>query len=128
MLPKNSKHYIVPTAEELQFEVTLVEDVISFYYSSLRKSLVDLECYQIQVENFGTFKVKGKELPKLYNKYKKHLEVLNPETFHQMQLKKIIESKLEKIIKVQDLLESERKRKQQFLENKYGNTRKNMES
>lgn len=128
MLPKNSKHYVVPTAEELQFETTLVEDVVSFYYASLRKALVNLECYNIQVENLGTFKVKEKELPKLYNKYNKHLEVLNSDTFKQMQLKKAIESKLEKIIKIQDLLENERKRKKQFLENKYGNTRKNMES
>lgn len=128
MLPKNSKHYIVPTAEELELDTTLVEDVVSFYYASLRKALVDLECHQIQVENLGTFKAKEKELPKLVAKYTKHLEVLNPETFQQMQLKKSVENKLEKVMALQQLFNEERERKKQFLENKYGNVRKNMES
>jgi hypothetical protein len=128
MLPKNSKHYILPTAEELNCSIELVEDLVSFYYSTLRKALVDFKSYQIQVENIGTFKVKEKELPKLYAKYDKHLEVLNPETFHQMQLKKNIEYKLNKVIKLQQLFQEERIRKKQFLEKKHDNIRKNMES
>ena len=118
----------IPTAEELNLDTNLIEDVISFYYSTLRKALVELDCHNVQVENLGTFKAKEKEFPKLYAKYSKHLEVLNPETFHQMQLKKNVEKKLEKVQKIQKLFNEEKERKKQFLNNKYGNSRKNLES
>ena len=76
MLPKSSKHFIVPTAENLNVDSQLVEDVISFYYSRIRKTLSSLESPIVRIEHLGSFKVKTKELPKLYNKYKKHLSVL----------------------------------------------------
>lgn len=128
MLPKNSKHYVLPTAEDLEIDVTLVEDVVSFYYATLRKSLVNLDCNQVQVENLGTFKVKARELPKLVAKYSKHLEVLKPETFQQMHMKKTVESNLERVQYMQALLADEKERKKQHLIKKYGNTGKNMES
>ena len=56
MLPKNSKHYILPTAEEVNIDPQIVEDAISFYYSTLRKALIELKCHYIQVENLGSFK------------------------------------------------------------------------
>lgn len=127
MLPKNSKHYVLPTAEDLDKDQTLVEDVVSFYYATLRKALVNLDCHQIQVENLGTFKVKSRELPKLAAKYIKHLEVLNPETFQQMQMKKAVEGKLERVQNMQEMLADEKERKKQFLIKKYGNTGENME-
>ena len=43
MLPKNSKHYIQPVADQLDLKYDLAEDVISFYYNELRKKLTDLE-------------------------------------------------------------------------------------
>ena len=57
MLPKSSKHYIVPTAEDLDKDQQLVEDAVSFYYGTLRKTLVDLKCHNIQVENLGLIKI-----------------------------------------------------------------------
>ena len=42
MLPKSSKHYIQPTADELGLNYELVKDVIDFYYSEVRKNLTSL--------------------------------------------------------------------------------------
>jgi hypothetical protein len=126
MLPKSSKHYIVPTAEALNVDAQLVEDVVAFYYSELRKALSGLACHNIQVENLGTFRAKEKELPKLVAKYKKHLTVLKTDTFQQMSIKKNVEERLEKVLNLQALINSERERKKEFLEKKYGNTGKNI--
>lgn len=120
MLPKNSKHYIIPTSLDLDLNSELVEDVISFYYMSLRKTLSNLECHNIQVESLGVFKVKQKELPKLVYKYEKHLSVLKPETFNQMAIKKEIEEKLESVKNLRKLLNDEKIRKKEFLKKKYG--------
>jgi len=129
MLPKASKHYIIPTAADLDLDAQLVEEVISFYYSTLRKSLSELTCYNIQVENIGTFKAKPKELPKLIAKYNKHLSVLNTETFRGMRTKKDVEGRLAKVVALQDQINETRERKKEFIENKKnGNIRTNMES
>ncbi len=118
MLPKSSKHYILPTASDLELEPQIVEDVVAFYYSKLRNALSNLEFYNIQVENLGTFNAKSKELPKLAAKYTTHLSVLKTDTFRQMQIKKDVEAKLEKVQKLQTVLKEEAYRKKQFFKNK----------
>lgn len=128
MLPKSSKHFIVPTAENLNVDSQLVEDVISFYYSRIRKTLSSLESPIVRIEHLGSFKVKTKELPKLYNKYKKHLSVLKTDTFSQMSIKKDIESKLVEVIELQDIIMDEYRRKKEFKIRKDDYIRKNMES
>lgn len=120
MLPKNSKHYIIPTATDLNIDAELVEDVISFYYMSLRKSLSNLECHNIQVEGLGSFKAKNKELPKMIDKYEKHLSILKTETFNQMAIKKDIEERLKSVKDLQNIIDADKKRKQEFLKKKYG--------
>ena len=119
MLPKNSKHYVQPTADSLDIDYDLAEDIISFYYSELRKSLSNLECHNIQVENLGTFKAKAKELPKLYKKYTTHLSVLKTDTFNQMVIKKDITDKLNKVLSLQAKIREDKKRKLEFLKKKY---------
>lgn len=128
MLPKNSKHYIVPAAEDLEQSPDLVEDVVSFYYATLRKSLSDLKFPLIQVENLGLFRIKVGELPKLISKYQQHLDVLQPETFNQMAIKKRVEGNLRKVIAVQQIVKSESKRKSIHLDKKNGTTRGHMDS
>lgn len=127
MLPKSSKHFIQPTSEKLDLNITLVEDVISFYFTELRKTLSNLECHNIQVEGLGSFKVKANELPKLIKKYEKHLDVIKPETFNQMAIKKDIEDKLYKVLKVQEQLIEDRERKIKFYKDKHEKSNKNME-
>lgn len=120
MLPKNSKHYIIPTADDLELNSQLVEDVVSFYYSTLRKALGNFECYNVQVENLGSFTIKKQKIPGRIKKYEKHLSVLKTETFNQMAIKKEIEEKLNQLLKLKEMLDEEKKRRQEFLKNKYG--------
>jgi hypothetical protein len=120
MLPKNSKHFIHPTTEKLDVDQQLVVDLVGFYYSTLRKALSNLDCHFIQVENLGLFKAKPNELPKLIHKYEKHLSVLQPETFNQMATKKDVESKLERVLKLKEMINQDKQRKKEFLKQKYG--------
>jgi len=123
MLPKNSKHYIVPTAEDLKMDVQLVSDVIAFYYSGLRKRLGSLAFHNIQVESLGVFSAMPNKLPELVKKYNKHLSVLDPEVFKQMTTKRDIESKLNKVKSLQKLITDDKNRKKEFLKKKYGNVK-----
>jgi len=115
MLPKSSTHFIQPTADELDRSVELVDDAVSFFYSMVRKSLIDMKGPNIQIENLGSFKAKKTELPKLVAKYITHLDVLKQETFNQMKLQKELEAKLEKVIALQGQMADEKLRKTKFI-------------
>ena len=118
MLPKKSKHFINPTAKKLDLDPDLVDDVVSFFYSGIRKSLIEMEGPNIQIENLGSFKAKQNELPKLVAKYTKHLDVLKPETFNQMTLMKELQSKLARVLNLQKIIGDEKARKTKFKEQK----------
>jgi hypothetical protein len=118
LLPKSSKHFIQPTAEKLDCSSTLVEDAVGFFYTELRKALVEMRHPHIKVVNLGSFKAKPSELPKLIHKYTKHLKVLQPETFNQMSTKKDLEIRMEKVLNLQKLIDEERARRAQFMKDK----------
>lgn len=118
MLPKNSKHFIQPTADELDCSADTVTDVVNFFYKDVRRNLVDMSGPNLQIENLGSFKIKKNELPKLVAKYTKHLEVLKPETFTQLHLQKTIQANLDKVLNIQGQLEEERQRKINFIKAK----------
>ena len=127
MLPKSNKHFIQPTAEKLNCDITKVEDAVGFFYSELRKALTNMEGPNIKVPNIGTFKVKNNELPKLKDKYENHLSVLSPDTFTQMSTKKDLEIRLERVTNLQELINKEKLRKQEFLKKKNEYVKNNME-
>ena len=119
MLPKNSMHFIKPTADRLDCSVQLVDDVVSFFYSDVRRSLTEMEGPNIQIENLGAFKAKPKELPKLVAKLTKNLEVLKPETFNQMTMQKNLTLKLKRVTGLQKMILKEKVRKAEFMQIKH---------
>jgi len=126
LLPKNSKHFVQPTAEELDCNLTIVEDAVGFFYQELRKALVEMKAPGIQVTNLGTFKAKPGELPKLVHKYEKHLEVLQPETFNQHSLRKELETRLARVKGLQAQINEERDRRREFMKAKDERNKKNL--
>ena len=80
----------------------------------------------IQVESLGRFKAQKNKLPYLIVKHKKHLEVLTKDTFSQMQLRKELNDKLAKVLRLQALLNKERARRHRFMI-EHGRYKENME-
>lgn len=120
MNPKSYKEFIPITADELDIKKSVVEDCIDFFYSRVRKSLVDMKHKNVHVHNFGTFKAKKSELDRLYKKYQNHLNILeNPETFSQMKIKKDVEEKFQKVAGLYKIINDESKRKTQIKRSKY---------
>jgi hypothetical protein len=128
LIPKSHKIFIKPTADELSLPEGLVDDVVGFFYSDVRKSLNDLKSLNIKIDNLGTFKIKQKELEKLKSKLEGHLKALEePETFNQMKVKKEVEIRYEKVKKVYSLIESEKERKQEHKKTKHEKNKRNLE-
>lgn len=120
LLPKSYRHYLQPTAEKLNISVDLTEAVSTFFYSELRKALIDMKGYHINVDNFGMFRAKTDELPKIILKYTKHLNALekSPYTFSQMGIKKDLEIRLEKALRLKKIIDEETNRKKEFYNQK----------
>lgn len=114
MLPKSSKQFLKPTAEELGHEIQVINDVTGFFYTEVRKALTEMRGPIVHVPNLGSFKAKPGELPKLKVKYEKHLTVLQPETFNQMATKKDVENRLERVNNLINLMKSEKERRAEF--------------
>jgi nucleoid DNA-binding protein len=118
MLPKNSKHFIQPTAEELECDATLINDVVNFFYAQVKKDLNELVHHNVHINELGTFSVVKKRIKPLMDRHKKHLDVLTKESFDQVAIRKKMERKYQNFIKLKELIQEETERRQQFYKNK----------
>lgn len=112
--PKKGKDISKKTAKILDLDEELVEDVISFFWSELHRSLTDLEHPRIEIPNFGTFKIKPWMLEHTLDKYKRQLAKGAPTTFNRMQRYKGIEFRADKVKSMVKIFEKEADNKVQF--------------
>ena len=56
--PKKAKTFIPQIAEELSQPVSLIEDLVIFYWQEIRKSLSGLKHNRVHVSNLGDFTIK----------------------------------------------------------------------
>jgi nucleoid DNA-binding protein len=115
MRPKKAKEFIKPTALNMNLSESMVEDVISFYWSAIQKALSNIESASVTVAGLGIFKVRVKKIKKLQARYTKYLENTDPEsmTFNKHSVKKLAEFKLERLSIIEKDLEKERKKKEE---------------
>jgi len=113
MNPKKPKQLIKPTADKLGLTESLVDDVVNFYWSAVRKALSDMEGPSIAVTNLGTFKIRYKQIPVLEEKYTRHLDevVLEKMTFNKHTMQNIAKFKHERHKEIRQEIEEEYARK-----------------
>jgi hypothetical protein len=73
LVPKKAKDFKKPTAEDLGLAENLVNDVIDFYWTKLRKHISALDYDNINIPNLGVFKVKHWKIDETVEKYKLHI-------------------------------------------------------
>jgi hypothetical protein len=127
MNPKKPKHLIKPTADALDLSETLVDDIVGFYWSAVRKALSDLESPSITVTNLGTFKVRYNKIDQVQTKYNNYLQKLEAEkmTFNKHAIQNTSKEKLDKLadLKVKMECEFQRKKEVQTKRTEYVNNK-----
>jgi nucleoid DNA-binding protein len=115
MRPKKAKEFIKPTALKMDLSESMVEDIVSFYWSAIQKALSNIESASVTVASLGIFKVRVKNIKKLQARYTKYLENTNIEsmTFNKHSVKKLAEFKLERISIIEKELEEQRQKKEE---------------
>lgn len=58
MRPKKAKQFIPVTSEKVGIDVSVVEDVLSFYWQEVRKNLSSLNHVRVHLTNLGDFTIK----------------------------------------------------------------------
>ena len=97
MNPRKYKVLIEKTAKEMDIDVVLVQDITSFYWSRLRKALLNLEHPTINIEGLGRLTIRPIKLKDTTTEYKAILQHINPKYFHNVHRIKDLEIKIEKL-------------------------------
>jgi hypothetical protein len=120
MKPKRPKEIIKQVSEELDLPQGLVDDIITFYYKSIRKKLTDLEDLKYKLPGLGDFSVRKAGVTKLTNKFERMKNGLGSETFIDYHNIKLVDARLEKLYAIGKKINSYIEKKNQFKEEKYG--------
>jgi nucleoid DNA-binding protein len=108
MIPKKPALIVKQVAEDMDIPISTVDDIISFYYKEVRKTLSSLEHLRIDLPGLGNFVIKKKSVDRLAKKYRILMEKYDNQTFSNYHNKKSAESKLERLgkatVKIQEFL------------------------
>lgn len=127
MNPKKAKNTSTDTAKELELDSSLVEDILSFYWKELRKTLTEGKDISVMVTGVGCFKVREIVLPKILDRYKKMLEGRDPSSFKKAIIYTKIEGKINIINSMLNKIRERKEERRKFMINKYGELNKNLE-
>lgn len=126
MKPKKANILYQEIAEEKDISKPLVENVIEFYYRNVRTLLSELYHPRINITGLGVFVARARSIDKAIPKFKKYLDNHDTSTYSAYYNKKMLEEKLECLHSLKDQIETEKKRKEEFLKIKNG-FKENME-
>jgi len=127
---KKAKELLPKTAEQCKVSEELATDVVSFYYTKLRKQLESLEESRIGVPVLGTFVVSKTKLKRSVDKLTGILSDDSPESFKKIKKYKLTEGMRDMQQSLLDKIESDEQKREQLkrdLEESEGNPRRDKE-
>jgi hypothetical protein len=105
MVPKKATNLIKPVAEELDISEEMLDDMVLFYYSNLRKTLSGLTALKIDVPGLGHFLIRQKRVESSIKKINKTLESTDESSFTSYHYKKLQEEKLKLLLSIKDKID-----------------------
>ena len=118
MKPKNHKFFFEKVAKEIGVHKDVVDDIVTFYYSKLRKNLSNLNETHINVSGLGTFSIRKRKLERTIKKNKDILGNLEKMTYKgfdkYLPVKEKLKQMEEVLIKINKKLEQRKKFKNEI--------------
>lgn len=121
MHPSKVRNLLPSFAMETNHSVEEVEAVTKFYYKTLRSKLSSLEQPVVHVHNLGNFYIKEKALTTFITWCDNYLEKLSSSDITEYGMRKAIRIDNEAMKKIRTLIENERQRRRELLNERYGN-------
>jgi len=116
MIPKNYKVFKDNIADEVGVNQSVVDDLISFYYSKIRNSLSNIDDLNIYIDNLGTLSIRKARLEKAIIKNKSYLGNLHNHTYNGYDKTISTKNKIKKFEEVLKKLEESIALKKEFKE------------
>lgn len=128
MIPKKASSIYKQLSEDTDFEESMIETFIEYYYKEVRTVLSNLMHPRVNVEGLGHFVAKPvlvkRDIPKITEKLQNH----DTSTFGAYFNKKGLEIKLEQLLELEKKILIEEERKNNFIKTKNENsTNSNLE-
>ena len=114
MIPKNHKSFFKSVSEEVGVHKDVVDDLVTFYYAKVRKTLSNLEHTSISVSNLGTFSLRKTKLEKAIKKNKDIAGNLQKMKYKDYDKYVPVKAKLEKMEKMLEKLNALINKKKKF--------------
>jgi hypothetical protein len=125
--PKKPKYILKDLHEDLDLNESLVNDVLDFYWSNVRKSISSVVYPRINIENLGVFEVKLKNLVGSIAKYENTLNGFKGDTFGKYQRYQAIKNRLDLLLAAKEIVVQEKLRKKEIKSTRYENIYPDME-
>ena len=118
MTPKKANKLYKELTKEFEIQEGLAEDLVEFYYKTLRKKLSSLVDLRINVDGLGHFVIKIQKVKKAIPHYEKVLKNHDTSTFGAYHNKKSVEEKLDLLNKIHEKAEKELTKRKNFKDEK----------
>ena len=132
MNPKKPDEFLASVAEECKVSKKMADDLISFYWKEIRNSLVNYESHNVYAEGIGTFKAKSWKLPevmdtsrRIIKKYESLIADNKKITIQKFAVLKEHTERLQKLEKLQEMLEKDALKKQEIKQKIHAEKNKN---
>lgn len=121
LLPKKPKELIKPTADALNLNEELVNDVVNFYWSEIRKTLCTIPEPKVTLYNLGYFQIKFNCLQEVEDASRSTVKYHeNPKSFLGHHLKTEAEKKIIEIESLKKKIQDDGERKKKIKDIRYG--------
>lgn len=127
MNPKKFKNILEEISQDVDCDKQLIGDVMDFYWSNVRKSILTVAYPRINIESLGMFRLKPKVLQKTILKYKISMAGFKNPDFSKYLRYQNLKDRLEILERAAQQLKVETDRYKQLKTNRYGNISRSME-
>ncbi len=120
MKPIKGKNLYQEISEENDLSKDLVENLVEFYYKNVRTLLSELYHPRINITGLGIFTARENAIKKAIPRFEKYLKNHDTSTYSAYYNKKMLEEKIEFLQCINEQIDSEKKRKEEFKNIKNG--------
>lgn len=122
MNPKKYKEITDEVAKDMGLDKQLVEEVVQFFYSQVRKNLSKLTSSRVLLPGLGTFVLRKQKLKTQIKKNSDILNNLDPTQFNNYKIHRSVREKLDRLNSIQEIVNQEEEERRNFKEQKDGKT------
>lgn len=124
MIPKHLNKILQEFSKEKE-DSELIEDIISFYWSYVRKAITNKKYYNLNMKGLGSFVINEKKLNQALAKRYQMLESLDKKNYTAFGKYSNIQSELEKLRLIKDQIVKEKDRRIKLRQANYADQNQN---